>query len=1081
MPERERVKAPPKSSLYLLKEMWAINDRELIHKAGLDAFFFLRYLKTLLVIFVPIAITLMPLLISLNYISGRSHSLNSDGPAISNSSSLITTGLDTLAWGNISPTKTSCYWAHLAAAILIVVWTGIVVFFELRVYVKVRQDYLTSAEHRLRASATTVLINNIPPKWLTEPALRGLFDVFPGGVKNVWINRNLSQILDKINYRNQVHLRLESAETELVRSATKAEMTRKEVEEQKIRQELRLKALTREEKASRDVQTDRDAQNVARGMSVSQHRARGAFCGCENINQLGQSGADWQLGGPSIKRDPLSKDLVARCENASYYKLLHRDELRRMGHGVRRAVNKVTTEVEETWGNANGFIAPPGSDSQLKSRGQMDRKTAYRVGTSPGAVRSENTVRELNHEQDFYTAKDTKWWQFWKPPSGSYISPIPQDDKYDNSTQEATGTSHCSIRPCGSSDKTMWQRAISVFPCIRREASSHPPYPEYGRDSRDSQPLQGVWQKYIDERDRPTYRIPPFGVTWLPAIPLLSKKVDAILWHRRELARLNMEIEEDQRRQDSFPIMNSAFVQFHCQVAAHMACQSEIYHIPKSMAPRMVEISPNHIIWSNIGLTWREEWLRTAAVIGILALMGGVWAVPVAWTGIFSQIGQVMQASELLLFIQRSQTAQKVIDAFAGVLPTVALATILFLLPYILDYLAEFKGAKTKVQKGEFVQTYYFIFLFTQLFLVVSIASFFASSFKELVLRLGDLKTAGDVMRLLAVNLPKGANYFFSYMVLQALSASSATLLQYGTLISWFFIARIFDATAREKWARNTTIGSIRLGALFPVYTNFACIALIYSVIAPLISLLAVLTFGLLWLAQRYALLYVTRLDYDTGGTLYPRAINQTFTGVYVMELCVTGLFFIARDERGTASCTPQAIIMSFILVATAIYQILLNKTFSPLFHHLPITFEDEAILRDQAFERAQSYRHESSIRPGDTLGSVPDARVEHRGVKRAMTDALFGGIPDELEDLEAWEREQLVIPAFQHEAIRSRRPIVWIPRDNLGISLDEIEQTRKYSEYIAITDEGTAVDSKGRVVYGKNPPDFSMLDHISL
>ncbi|KAI8710387.1 hypothetical protein NCS52_01578400 [Fusarium sp. LHS14.1] len=860
---------------------------------------------------------------------------------------------------------------------------------------------------------------------------------------------------------------LESAETELVRSATKAGMRKKEAEEQKIRQELRLKALTREEKASRDVQTDRDAQNVATGMIVSRDRARGAFHGHENIVQLGQSSADRQLGGLSVRRDLLSKDMEARSENASYYKLLYRDELRRMGHGVRWAVAKVTTEVEETWGNANGFIAPPGSDSQLKSRGQMDRRTTHRMGTIPEAVRSENTVRELNHRQDFYTAQDTKWWQFWKPPSGSYISPIPQDDKRRNGAQEATGTSPCSIRPRGSPDRTIWQRAISIFPCIRREVSSHPPYPEYGRDSKDSQPLQGVWQKHIDERDRPTYRMPPFGVTWLPAIPLVSKKMDAILWHRRELARLNMEIEEDQKRKDSFPIMNSAFVQFHYQVAAHMACQSEIYHIPKSMAPRMVEISPNHIIWSNIGLTWHEEWVRTAAVIGILALMGGVWAVPVAWTGIFSQIGQVMQASELLLFIQRSQTAQRVIDAFAGVLPTVALATILFILPYVLDYLAEFKGAKTKVQKGEFVQTYYFIFLFTQLFLVVSVASFFASSFKELVLRLGDLKTARDVMRLLAVNLPKGANYFFSYMVLQALSASSATLLQYGTLISWFFIARIFDATAREKWARNTTIGSIRLGALFPVYTNFACIALIYSVIAPLISLLAVLTFGLLWLAQRYALLYVTRLDYDTGGTLYPRAINQTFTGL--------------GTSGGTASCTPQAIIMSFILVATAIYQILLNKTFSPLFHHLPITFEDEAILRDQAFERAQSYRHESSIRPGDTLGSVPDARVEHRGVKRAMTDALFGGIPDELEDLEAWEREQLVIAAFQHEAIRSRRPIVWIPRDNLGVSLDEMEQTRKFSEYIAITDEGTAIDSKGRVVYGKNPPDFSMLDHISL
>ena len=97
------------------------------------------------------------------------------------------------------------------------------------------------------------------------------------------------------------------------------------------------------------------------------------------------------------------------------------------------------------------------------------------------------------------------------------------------------------------------------------------------------------------------------------------------------------------------------------------------------------------------------------------------------------------------------------------------------------------------------------------------------------------------------------------------------------------------------------------------------------------------------------------------------------------------------------------------------------------------------------------------------------------------VADALFAGINDELEDLTPDERDWLVRQAFTHSALRARRPTVWIPHDDLGISEDEIRRTQAYSEHIWISNEGTALDSKVRVVYGKNPPDFSEVDLINL
>lgn len=140
-------------------------------------------------------------------------------------------------------------------AILVVVWVC-TVFFELKVYIKVRQDYLTSAEHRLRASATTVLVSSVPKKWLSEEALIGLFDVFTGGVRNIWLNRDLTKLLEKISLRNSVHARLESAETDLIKAAKRAQLKQRDAEERKMRKKQHLKALTKEERAAREAQED---------------------------------------------------------------------------------------------------------------------------------------------------------------------------------------------------------------------------------------------------------------------------------------------------------------------------------------------------------------------------------------------------------------------------------------------------------------------------------------------------------------------------------------------------------------------------------------------------------------------------------------------------------------------------------------------------------------------------------------------------------------------------------------------------------------------------------------------------------
>ncbi|KAJ8058673.1 hypothetical protein OCU04_012847 [Sclerotinia nivalis] len=1209
VPEKERTEPPPRSPWGWLFTIFQFRDREVINKCGLDAYFFLRYLQTLLVIFIPMAVVIIPILVPMNYIGGRGGDwalqYANDKNTTEVSSNPNVTGLDQLAWTNIQPSKTSRYWAHLVLALLAIIWVCGVFFAELRVYIKVRQDYLTSAEHRLRASATTVLVSAIPDKWLTKEALAGLYDVFPGGIRNIWINRNYDELLAKIHLRDQIHLQLEGAETELVRAAKKAQRKQVEKQEKINAKKLNRKALTKEEKAQKIKEENELAERLAQS---------GGLATGEEAPHTVDDAVDQEAGLERQEEDLQHK----RHGSKNKFKLGNTfaavgQGFEAVGQGLNRGVGAVgkagetalggviglgrdlDETIEET--NGNGFMnldtqsiaeddeydqygrykqrqPPPkpygyGVDDE-KNRDPEKEVVAGedRPSTSESDPQSYdgdrksvgNTVRRNRFEYGGDGANDAfktnNWWKFWRGPAGGFPSPVPtgyEDDEEFPLTQGDGARSR--VATGAPPKKSAWEVIKSIIPFLNSDDGPGVEYPKAYNEEYKEDAAPAAWQQYLKEKERPTHRLPRFSWTpsWFFGIPGISPKVDTIYWCREQLAQLNLEIELDQKSPERFPLMNSAFIQFNHQVAAHMACQCVTYHVPKQMAPRTVEISPNDVLWDNMSIKWWESWLRTAVITAVVFGMILLWSIPVAWTSTLSQISSLVNTKPWLHWL--TVIPEKVLQAIAGVLPALVLSILLSLVPTILGYLAFVQGSQTGNEKQGSVQTYYFAFLFVQVFLVVSISG-------GAVAALGSWSSdITSIPETLAQQLPKAANYFFSYMILQAFSVSSGTLLQLTTLIFWFVLPKIFDNTARQKWTRNTTLPSVSWGSFFPVYTNFACIGLIYCVVSPIIIIFVIITFTLLWIANRYNMLYVSRFRIDTGGLLYPRAINQTFTGLYVMELCLIGLFFLTRDEQGEA-LTAQAIIMIVALLLTALYQFLLNWSFGPLLRYLPITFEDEAVLRDEAFDRMQAerlgltvadpealpqndgagiqgpgyiemenlnpstthgggafsklkpsnlvhgaaaaggwalqsgrnLRHKTFARGTGTAGPQPidepvvrptiTRKRRHKDIEaqQKIANALYGGYNDEIEDLDPEERDSLVKHAFQHYALRARRPVVWIPRDDIGVSDDEVKRTRDYAgANIWISNVGAALDAKGRVVYGRNPPDFSEVDLITL
>ncbi|RSL80957.1 hypothetical protein CEP52_017296 [Fusarium oligoseptatum] len=426
VPRCEQTDSPNGGLIQLLRGLWNVSDQEVIRKCGLDAYLFLRYLKTLLVIFIPIAGVVIPVLVPLNYVDGRGRQLNSDGQSNTHLDLAPVTGLDTLAWGNVKASNTNRYWAHLAMSVLVVAWVCFVFFLEMRVYIKVRQDHLTSADHRLKPSTTTILVSSIPEKWRTEEALKDLFRMFPDGVKKVWVNRDLSSLLRKIAHRDAVHRRLEAAETDLIKSVHKAQYKRGKTAETGPRKNPGLDTMSRQDQTSCDGQNGQKSQRqMARmkkadgsepnGVYLQSHP--GAACFVRGIHR-----AAAQEGSAKIASN-------ARCSNGvsipnqeiknSKHVAIEETHLAEISQAV-RAASRAGIRMEKMAARTNGFSplaqAYVNDCSEEHSWIEQDQSV---LNTSQNSM-IENPEKEPGPSRVSYVAK---WWQFWKPPYGSSATP----------------------------------------------------------------------------------------------------------------------------------------------------------------------------------------------------------------------------------------------------------------------------------------------------------------------------------------------------------------------------------------------------------------------------------------------------------------------------------------------------------------------------------------------------------------------------------------------------------------------------------------------------------------------------------
>ncbi|KAK3686349.1 phosphate metabolism protein 7 [Vermiconidia calcicola] len=578
---------------------------------------------------------------------------------------------------------------------------------------------------------------------------------------------------------------------------------------------------------------------------------------------------------------------------------------------------------------------------------------------------------------------------------------------------------------------------------------------------------------HVDDKHRPSHKLKP----------LIGKKVDTVNWGRSELHRLIPEVAQNQSNYLAGQTMSSSacFIEFTSVRAAQVAFKQVSHQHPFHMTPKEVNMAPDDVIWKNIGKPWWLVGLMDWAATGFVYFLCLFWTIPVAFVGVLTNVNYLTTEVPFLSFLDAIPSS--IMGIITGLLPVILLAVLMALVPIICGLLAKmFEPTQSAVQLK--TQSWYFPFQVIQVFLITTFSSGAASVGAQIA------QNSTQAPTLLAQNLPKASNFYIAYFILFGLMTAALQLLNVMPLLFVLILGKFIDKTPRKMYNRYTQLGGLGWGSLYPKFTNLGVIALSYSCIAPLILGFATVGFGLLYLAYRYNVFFTLGTQVSTGGRSYMRALQQLTVGIYLSEICLIGLFAIGTSSAGI--CVGPLILMIIFLLGTIMWHYQMQSALHKLSVTLPADLLAEEYQDLHAEGHAEKGRHtngsthvngstyvngattDSYQIPQPQTASTPEKPTGLMGrtktffaptkFSNAAALSKFTLSPHLSEPVRPYTQQERR-DAYIHPAALAECPTIWLARDKLGLSRQEIEQSRReVGEGLKITDDGAWFDEKNKV-----------------
>lgn len=272
-------------------------------------------------------------------------------------------------------------------------------------------------------------------------------------------------------------------------------------------------------------------------------------------------------------------------------------------------------------------------------------------------------------------------------------------------------------------------------------------------------------------------------------------------WFKRKRSRLLLRRRRLHVKRSIDRLKSVAILRFSCLLSAHLALQIAVFPRPSRMVTHIIdESTANHQTIYRCSIARN---IRNVTVAVGLACLSLFWAVPIAMTGLLSQL---VYLGSLGTFLSRFSDRQ--LSFVQGLLPQLALSALMYCFPSIIWWSAKLFHFYNDSSLHILVQRHYFCFLYVQVFLVVSVSSSLTTMIPDI------LRDIQSVPTILATNLPKASDYFYSYLLMQTVTQCVMALFQLPDSI-WVIFA--------YKW-RKHALKTVKWSLVYPVLTNLLCL-----------------------------------------------------------------------------------------------------------------------------------------------------------------------------------------------------------------------------------------------------------------
>lgn len=507
----------------------------------------------------------------------------------------------------------------------------------------------------------------------------------------------------------------------------------------------------------------------------------------------------------------------------------------------------------------------------------------------------------------------------------------------------------------------------------------------------------------------------------------MKKPVTLFSWSMQTLesSHLALEYRRSELLDDCNKRMDKAFIMFKNQESAYLAHQTLLSPEVGKMDVCLVEVEPDDIIWHNL--------MRNSGIISviikqiisaIIIILTCLYVVPVCLITLISQIPLLTQLLPFMGFLRKIPTEASLI--FSTLFPTLILSFLAEIQEFTFHVLLIAKGHWTGREVELDLQVWYFIFMFVQQFLVVSVLNSLVAVFLSLV------EKPASIPLLLAQNIPLSSVFFFKYLSVKAFALCGSNFCRIRGLVRWVIVTSIFDKTPRQKTERLRGHLRVQWGSIYASFSVYGAIGIIYITIAPLVSLFMIVLLLFFMHYYKHAMIYMydRHNSSETNGRLYSRALFQLYTGIYFFEFCMIGILLSLRNERGEHIMKIQALIMAIVFCLSVISNYVSSSRFDKLFRFAP-QVKDEKFTLDE------------------------EKNIE--GTWQTMN-----------------ENEQRLL--YLHPCYKYKKPIIWLPQDANGHSQKLLEMIGGFEHAIEGGSTRGAEITQHRL-FNKLDVDYSICD----